>query len=250
MDFEYKQSGGTCERCGADAPFAIIGGVKHNHLCEQCNAKLPRATMNPLASRISEEERVERLLIAAGFTTRELWQTFDTFSVYNQAQKAVIEHCRSYSEAITGGSWLCLIGPCGTGKDHLSSSICRDAAERRQVNRVISGSERGIMARFRALAYESTLTEERALCRYSEADLLIIRDAGIRMGPGERALLIEILDRRYAAMRPVIFTTNTEPGELADALDERIFDRLQEMALPFRGKCYVPCTWESYRTIR
>ena len=57
-----------------------------------------------------------------------------TFEISNASQAAAVDSCRSYIEQfkvhLSEGESLMLIGPKGTGKDHLMIAVCKAICER------------------------------------------------------------------------------------------------------------------------
>lgn len=68
------------------------------------------------------------------------------------------------------------------------------------------------------------------ITKYETADALVIDDIG-REKPTDwvRETLFLLIDARYNAKRPTIFTSNYHPRELAERLSEPIADRILEM---------------------
>ena len=60
-----------------------------------------------------------------------------------------------------------------------------------------------------------------------------------------RAMLFDLLDTRYAEMRPSLLIGNLTAPEMAAYLGERIMDRLLEL-----GSATVPFTWPSHRRVQ
>jgi DNA replication protein DnaC len=57
----------------------------------------------------------------------------------------------------------------------------------------------------------------------------------------EQTILFEILDRRYAEMRPTVLLTNQDRAGLKSFVGDRVFDRLSETSR------WVAFDWKSYR---
>lgn len=79
---------------------------------------------------------------------------------------------------------------------------------------------------------------------YETADVLVIDDIG-REKPTDwvRETLFLLIDSRYNAKRPTIFTSNYHPKDLAERLSEPIADRVLEMCKGY----FVHIEAESYR---
>ena len=65
---------------------------------------------------------------------------------------------------------------------------------------------------------------------------------GIQAGTdNEKAVLFDVVDRRYSEKRPTIFVTNLDADGLHEFVGDRIWDRLTEIVR------WVPFTWGSQR---
>jgi len=146
----------------------------------------------------------------------------------------------------------------GIGKTHLACSIGNRILERWKGEDitcpVLFVSEPSLYARIQA-TYNYGADEKKYL--ESEDDiinrmiwtpLLILDDIGKEQRSDPRFVqrtLFRIIDGRYNNLRPVVMTTNKEPGELKRYLsekDEASFDRIWEMCggvfLKLEGKSY------------
>ena len=57
----------------------------------------------------------------------------------------------------------------------------------------------------------------------------------------ERIQMFDILNRRYADLRPTVLITNLKVPEIEETLGERVFDRFREVAT------VVTFDWPSFR---
>ncbi len=84
--------------------------------------------------------------------------------------------------------------------------------------------------------------ESAVIDEFADASLLVIDEIGVQSGTdNEKALLFDVLDRRYSEMRPTIFGTNLDKVQFQEFVGDRVWDRLTETAR------WVPFGWESYR---
>jgi DNA replication protein DnaC len=129
---------------------------------------------------------------------------------------------------------LLLIGPTGTGKTHNAYGAI--AAAVRVAWRVAAGYRK---PRWRALTHADLCAAlrprgrdydpEGELKRFRELDLLMVDD----LGAAKSTEFVEeatyrLVNGRYEDMRPSIFTSNLAPGELREAVGDRIASRLVE----------------------
>jgi DNA replication protein DnaC len=131
-----------------------------------------------------------------------------------------------------------LHGPAGRGKTFQASLLMRRAVEfaiaqgpHRLVDFQWHGAP-GLLERMRAdMNRKEGRGETRRLVeQLIEARTIVIDDLGAER-PTEwvRERLLEIVEERYAAMRPVIVTTNLVPAQIEQRLGARITGRLMEM---------------------
>ena len=149
--------------------------------------------------------------------------------------------CRKYADnfeaALGENIGLVLHGPVGTGKTFLASCIC---------NSVI---ERGFSALFLnlgaiALKTVSVKEAEREEAREAimEPDLLVLDDLGVeRRSDYMDEAVYTVVNARYMANKPAIFTTNLRASDFENPGDERqkrIFSRIVGMCdfVPVEGK--------------
>ena len=148
----------------------------------------------------------------------------------------VTDYAKNLRDRIASGTNLILLGPCGTGKDHLATAVIRVAVGAGINCRVCRGS--WIVDQF--LSYNGESIEAHLAC-----DLLLLSDIEPRVG-GDlnryQSALLEIVDERYRHSRPIIVTTNLKDrAEQAEKLSERVTDRLRD------GAIIKACDWPSYR---
>lgn len=171
----------------------------------------------------------------------------DSFSATLPEQASVLRHVRDYSESITdrvkSGAGLFLIGPPGTGKDHLMVAVLKAAARAKFKVLWTDGMEMFAAARDNI---DSDRTEAAWLRRYSAPDVLAISDPVPPLGEVKEgfqlATLFSIIDRRYREMKPTLMTLNVADREEAEKrMSVNIVDRLAHGALVLR------CNWPSFR---
>jgi DNA replication protein DnaC len=87
-------------------------------------------------------------------------------------------------------------------------------------------------------------SESEAFALLTAPDLLVLDEVGVAIGNDAKrhALLFDVLDTRYAEMRPSILIGNLTVPEMEAYLGERVMDRLLEL-----GSATVLFTWPSHR---
>lgn len=173
---------------------------------------------------------------------------FSTFDVGNDkdtrkriaAKSAVMQYAKEIEQNRASGRNLILLGPVGTGKDHLAAAVVRTVVGRGFSVAFVRGS---------VLAQEmkAAITGEPLDPKYGSRDFLLISDIEPRGNDATteffHASLLDLLDERYRAKLPTIITTNKEERVHMDAaIGARSMDRLLEHSLA------VKMDWPSYRT--
>lgn len=171
----------------------------------------------------------------------------DLYSVYDEVQNSTLRRIEGYVESIEdhfeNGDGVFLIGPPGTGKDHLAVSICREAVVRLQVSaRWLDASS--LRSQLRD-AMNSSKDEKRVLGPFLRCGYLVISDPvspGADLSDYQAEALGRLIDGRWRARRPTIITANFSGEEEAAAkLGSHVVDRLSQ------GSLRLLCKWESYR---
>lgn len=160
---------------------------------------------------------------------------------HGKARDTVSEWIRSCGEGTIRN--LVLIGPTGTGKDHLMMAAMREAV----LNRGVGGAWCDGQAFFAAVreAYSREETEASLVRFAGRVGLLCMSDPLPTIGPltpHQMNVMGLVLDSRYRNNRPLIVTVNVATrAELYDRLGDRGADRLCGDAV------IVLCNWQSYR---
>ena len=124
----------------------------------------------------------------------------------------------------------------------MACSIAYEVAEKAGFPVFISVSEmmREIKSAFNK---DSEKTEQELIDHFASVGLLILDELGMDYGTDfNKALLFEVLNRRYEAMLPNILISNLDPAALREYLGERLFDRMRD-----NGGKMLAFVWESHR---
>ncbi|EIC23943.1 ATP-binding protein [Thiorhodovibrio frisius] len=193
------------------------------------------------------QERLERAVGRCGIPERFRGKSFEQFQAVTPKQQRILRACRTYAERVAAdrsqGANLLLLGGPGTGKTHLSCAILAHAIRAGRTGLFISVAAALRLVR-ESFGPHSQRTESEALALLIQPDVLVLDEAGTGIGKDEKrqAMLFDILDSRYAAMRSTILIGNLTAEEMQAYLGERVMDRFHEdhsAVLSFR--------WPSHR---
>lgn len=192
------------------------------------------------------QARIEGRLKAAGIPNAFRDRDFDGFKTFSTEMENALRIVRGFADDFwtrhhREGTFLVLGGERGTGKSHLALAAAQQVMARGTAMYARTGD---LIRRVRATwRRDSEQSEDEVLALLSTGiDLLVIDEVGMQRGTeDEQLILFDIIDRRYADLRPTILLTNLEGREFAEFLGPRIMDRLRERAI------FVPFKWQSYR---
>ncbi len=191
--------------------------------------------------------QLERAVGRCGIPRRFLDRTFAGYAAGTPGQRQALAVCRAYAERfdeVRGrGNCLLLVGGPGTGKTHLACAILSEVIRAGHTGLFMSVSAALRMIR-EAYSPRAQRSESESFALLTTPDLLVLDEVGVAIGneSKRRSMLFDVLNTRYAEMRPSILIGNLTATEMAAYLGERITDRLLEL-----GSATVPFTWPSHR---
>ena len=197
--------------------------------------------------RRAAQTQLERAVGRSGIPRRFLDRTFAGYTVRTPVQRQALAVCRAYAkrfdEVRRRGGCLLLVGGPGTGKTHLACAILAEVIRAGHTGLFMSVSAALRLIRD-AYSPRAQRSEIEAFALLTAPDLLVLDEVGVAIGNEDkrRAMLFDVLDTRYAEMRPSLLIGNLTTTEMEAYLGERIMDRLLEL-----GSATVPFTWPSHR---
>lgn len=217
--------------------------------CPACTAerKADAEAKEAERKRVERQQRVERLLSRTGIPARFKGKDFASYTGTTAGQKGALATCKAFAErwpsVSAKGSSLVLTGGPGTGKTHLACAVAAYIAEHHLALGLFATVYE--MLRYIKSTYNrnSETTEAEALAEFSQnCDLLILDEIGVQVGSDhEKLLLFEVLNTRYADMRPTILISNLSAGDLEAYLGHRVMDRYRECGT------VIAFDWPSHR---
>lgn len=206
--------------------------------------RLPPPGQHPLddnAARMEEWERQrkereahehEERLVRCGFPLRLLDATLEGFTTPTDDHRLALDAAKAFVTGFVPGKpaparCALIYGPPGTGKTFLACAIMR-AVSRSFGVKYTTASD---LAREVRSTYHRTAehTELDVLNAHVKPSLLAIDEVGVGLGTDhERAMLHDVVAKRYDARRPTIMLSNLTLDAIKDALGSRIVDRIRE----------------------
>jgi DNA replication protein DnaC len=236
----------TCETHGAYTASAVDRGPGLATMwtrCPECQAENNAKAAAEAAHR--RARFIDCWLMASGTRGRFQRASFENFNATTKDQRDALKACRDFADRVCAGETgtLFLIGPPGTGKTHLACSIVRAVIERtaeRAVFTTVVDLVRSIRATWGSRDRENS--ESSVIAGFVEPLLLVLDDIGANLGSeAEQRHLLDVIDGRYVAERPIVVTSNLTADEIKVSVGERAYDRLRE-----NGRRVV-CSWPSHR---
>jgi DNA replication protein DnaC len=216
------------------------------------------AKSDPIARAKWAQDRIdaeEQRAAEVEATAKELWNirgsryqdcrlsNFDaTVKAQHQVLAELWEYVRRMQQLVQEGAGVILIGPPGTGKDHLLAGLMHEALAAGVIVKWTSGL--GLFRRSRD-AIDAQASEADQLRAYTKPQVLAISDPTWEREPltrWEKQRLGEIVDERQNNLRPTWITINAESRQDAERMmGHAVVDRLGHGALS------LACNWGSYR---
>lgn len=222
----------------------VVAGKEIRSECPVCMAK--KMEIEEKEQRESEAQRAFDIALSSSgipkrFRRATLEQYQHSSKAAENAHKFLSRYAETFTERLESGDSVLLYGNPGTGKTHLACAVARSAMEQRYTARYVTAYE--CVGDFKASWSSKAECERDILDRFTAVDLLVIDEVGVQFGSeAEKMLLFNVIDRRYAEMRPTIAISNLDPDGMAKYLGTRVMDRFNEG----NGRAIL-FDWESYR---
>ena len=193
----------------------------------------------------SHKQKVARFN-RVGIPPRYRDRRFENYKAAGKAQLAAKSHAMAYLKLLLDGDCsasLVMTGLPGTGKTHLACAIAN--AYMRKGGEVVFITVAAMIRKIReTYRPDSELTEQQAINAFRDLDLLILDEVGIQKGDDKEInLLFEVINERYAYLKPTMLLSNLTVEDMEQLLGARVIDRLKE-----GGGGVIEFVWSSYRS--
>lgn len=251
--FQVEKLTGTCEKHGAwekEVPSLLAGRVKGR--CPTCDEEAERARQQAeMAAKAQtasgkKAKHIARVIDGAGIPKRFRERSFENYKAVGEEQEKALERARRFAtgfpKVVELGASMIFCGMPGTGKTHLACAIANHVMQHFG-NSALFLTVFDAIQRIKETYGSSEMTEKQVMDALCAVDLLILDEVGVQFGTQyEEVVITQIINRRYADMRPTIILSNLDRDGLAAFLGQRVVDRVDE-----GGGGIVAFTWESYR---
>jgi DNA replication protein DnaC len=219
--------------------------------CPQCD-RLWQADADKRAddirSGMNEKQRLAMVRIAAAniperFKGATIWNYQHGMERQAAAWEWARDYCQAFDIALQTGRCGLFTGATGTGKTHLAIGVLKHILEKGGTGYYTTAIKMlsRIKSTFGAHSEESEAAARRV---YTSCDLLVLDEVGRTLDTTwEQTVFFDILNERYAELKPVLIVSNLPVPELRTFLTEPVVDRMKEA-----GGALRVFDWASYRS--
>lgn len=252
---EADEVAAICDKhgpCTAMVMPGLFGGkpftVKRCPACtEEREAK--RQADEAAENQRRHNDRLRSLFGGAAIPARFQSRTLAGYVAETQGQKRALaianRFVENWPEQSKQGTSLILTGGPGTGKTHIACGIASALIEQYYAGAVFMSTLEALRTIKATYNRDSPISEQAAIDRLLEPDLLILDEIGVQIGSEhEKLLLFDVLNGRYQQCRPTILISNLSGSDLEAYLGQRVMDRYRECG------AVLAFDWNSYRGTR
>lgn len=182
---------------------------------------------------MSERQRVALARIASAnipqrFADASIWNYQHGMEGQHRAWVWAREYCESFAMVVQSGRCAALIGASGTGKTHLAVGVLKYVIDKGATGYYSTVS--GMMTHLKStFSRDADATEAEATRAYTKPDLLVLDEVGRALDTSwEQSKFFEILNERYANLKPTVLVSNLPEAKFREHLTEVVVDRLRE----------------------
>lgn len=217
-----------------------FGGIRKVRITCQCDEdEMEQKKQARLAS--EKIGRIKRLRSLSLIGKRYEKVTFDSTTTginatFDVAFKRCQKYCEVWKEVLHDGLGIYLFGNKGVGKTHLTACIANELISHCVPVLLTNLFElsKAIKATYHGKSEE---TEQGLIHKFTHIDFLFFDDLGTEIftknenDTWQQTLLFDVINRRYNAKKPTIFSSNYSLNELVNVrgVAEKTIDRISEM---------------------
>lgn len=236
-----------CKEC--NTPRTCFGFTKKVRCLCECQSK-KYEQQKELEQRAERLRQLEKLKVASLLGERYKNVTFDKTDMDNDDFAKVADRARKYcavaGKVLAQGVGIYLYGAKGTGKTHLTACIANELMSNYYSVLYTNFSE--ISKSIRATYGNRGESEQAFIDKLAAIDFLFIDDFGTESVARDgddlwlQEKIFEVVNKRYNANKPIIFTSNYSLAEMVKnrGLADKTVDRISEMCevIKLDGKSY------------
>ena len=245
---EYIKDGDIyCKEC--NTPRTCFGFTKKVRCCCECQTK-KLEERKELERRAERLRQLEKLKVASLLGERYKNVSFGKTDYENEDFTKVADRAKKYclaaGKVLEQGVGIYLYGAKGTGKTHLTACIANELMS--NYYSVLYTNFAEISKSIRATYGSRGESEQAFIDKLATIDFLFIDDFGTESVARDgddlwlQEKIFEVVNKRYNANKPIIFTSNYSLAEMVKnrGLADKTVDRISEMCeiIKLNGKSY------------
>lgn len=246
IEFESREVEGICDIHGNYKAIETKLGTRWLGVsCPTCLEESEKANeIQDMERRRSEA--VSALIKNCGVSDRYIDCTLETYMPANERAEKVHEALKRYVNDFKRhraiGTSIFMVGSVGTGKTHLGASMVLEVINKHVMKAHFTTITKMLRRVRSTYQRDGNENEEMVIEYYTNRDLLVIDEIGVQSGSyHEHNTIFEIINERYADMKPTIILSNLGLNEIRTVLGERIVDRFKD------GGAVFSFDWDSFR---
>ena len=233
-----------CKICGEPTQYLVNIPLMNKQFLAHINCRCEREKLEIQRENELKQEKLAKIaelknlsLISKKYenVSFESTQTGHNAS-FDKAFERCKRYCENHQKVYENGNGICLFGAKGSGKTHLTACIANELLKKCVPILLTNLFEisKAVKSTFQNGFHES---EQEFFERFEKVSFLIFDDLGVETFTKNdrdtwlQTLLFDLINRRYNAKKPTIFSSNYSLNELVNLrrIANRTIDRISEM---------------------